>query len=276
MKLLIAPSFRSSYQLLRTQLPQAVILTGERGVGLTSLARDLAGDRLEQVVQPTNTKGDIDTQRGTISIETIRNLYQSTRGKSSISRIVVIDSADRMTTQAQNAFLKLLEEPPEAMKFILTAHQPSHLLPTVISRLQRYQVPRLSDSQSQRLLEQCPNLTDAERKQLLFVANGRPGLLNQLANDTARRQKIVATMGLAREFIVTSSRYQRLKIATEFMSNRDQALDFVECCLSILWYQLSQSSDSGSIDLTGRLVHTHEMLLRNASPRLQLANTVLQ
>ena len=49
-------------------------------------------------------------------------------------KIGIINDADRLTQQAQNAFLKLLEEPPEKTVFILNTANPSSLLPTIISR----------------------------------------------------------------------------------------------------------------------------------------------
>ena len=52
-----------------------------------------------------------------------------------LGRVFVIESADLMTVQAQNALLKLLEEPPPGVTLLLTAAQPGALLPTVLSRV---------------------------------------------------------------------------------------------------------------------------------------------
>ena len=49
-------------------------------------------------------------------------------------KVYIIEDADTMNTQAQNALLKLLEEPPESVAFILCAANPALLLPTVRSR----------------------------------------------------------------------------------------------------------------------------------------------
>ena len=51
-------------------------------------------------------------------------------------RLIVIQEADRMNTQAANALLKVLEEPPLGTHFVLLALQPSELLPTIVSRCQ--------------------------------------------------------------------------------------------------------------------------------------------
>jgi DNA polymerase III delta prime subunit len=76
----------------------------------------------------------------TITITTIRNLkgfmQLRTTGSRPIRRIVVIEQAEMMTQEAQNALLKLLEEPPLDSVIILTASQPQKLLSTIISRVQ--------------------------------------------------------------------------------------------------------------------------------------------
>ncbi|HEU0266153.1 MAG TPA: AAA family ATPase, partial [Candidatus Saccharimonadaceae bacterium] len=122
MSLVLHPSLTQTIVELRRDLPQSLLLSGEKGAGLGTLARDLASQQLVQIVKPTDKDGVADELNGSISITEIRSLYESTRGKSKARRVIIIDDADRMTHSAQNAFLKLLEEPPELVHFILTAH----------------------------------------------------------------------------------------------------------------------------------------------------------
>ena len=73
---------------------------------------------------------------GSIRIETLRDLlgqmaYRPYEGR---YRLVIIDGADQMTTDAQDAMLKTLEEPPARTVLVLVAVQPSDLLPTIRSR----------------------------------------------------------------------------------------------------------------------------------------------
>jgi hypothetical protein len=58
------------------------------------------------------------------------------------AKVYIINHSDAMNTQAQNAILKLLEEPPECSNFILTAENPAGLLPTVRSRCIEFPVER--------------------------------------------------------------------------------------------------------------------------------------
>ena len=74
-----------------------------------------------------------------IGISQIRKIteFLSTKPYSSKYKVVVIYSGDKMTTQAQNALLKTLEEPPFFAIIILTAKTEQSLLPTVLSRCRK-------------------------------------------------------------------------------------------------------------------------------------------
>lgn len=59
-------------------------------------------------------------------------------------RVVIVDPADEMNIQAANALLKMLEEPPHGVVFLLISHQPSGLLPTIRSRCRELRLTTLS------------------------------------------------------------------------------------------------------------------------------------
>lgn len=70
-------------------------------------------------------------------------------------RVVIVDAADEMNTQAANALLKMLEEPPANTTLLLVAHQPSRLLPTIRSRCRSLRLNRLSPAEMATALEQA-------------------------------------------------------------------------------------------------------------------------
>ncbi|MGE4169422.1 MAG: hypothetical protein AB7F28_01730 [Candidatus Margulisiibacteriota bacterium] len=75
---------------------------------------------------------------GKIAIATVRNIQERVRFGPTYAKhlLCIIHDADQMTTEAANAFLKTLEEPPQGVCFMLLTHQRFSLLPTIRSRVQ--------------------------------------------------------------------------------------------------------------------------------------------
>jgi replication-associated recombination protein RarA len=126
----------------------AVLLGGPAGTGKTHVAAAAAAQLLDTTVDGLENHGYyrvVAPAPASISIEQIRELIGFFRlkvpGKGTIKRVAVIQDADSMGTEAQNALLKLLEEPPADSVLILTSSQPERLLRTIRSRVQLLQLP---------------------------------------------------------------------------------------------------------------------------------------
>ena len=91
-------------------------------------------------------------------------------------RIVIIDPADAMNTNAANSLLKSLEEPPSRAMFLLISNTPGTLLPTIRSRCRLLSVAPLDDTQISKLLIQfAPQIPDDDRSLLLKLSEGSIG-----------------------------------------------------------------------------------------------------
>jgi DNA polymerase-3 subunit delta' len=217
----------------RDTLPPALLLAGPAGVGKRRVAvavasaincldpvtggaleRDACGKcaactRIERGVHPDVVllePGDT----GTIKIEAVRDVIDRAgfRPFEGRRRVVVIDEADALVSQAQNALLKTLEEPPSASSFMLVSSLPDALLATVRSRCPRLRFGPLPVADVAAALVRDHGFEAGEARAAADAANGSIGgalaaqgadlveardaaaaLLRQMARggDTARR-----------------------------------------------------------------------------------------
>ncbi len=99
----------------------------------------------------TRTSSSIEPgETGSIKVDQVREAIDRTayRPFEGRRRVVIVDDADAMQLEAQNALLKTLEEPPSASMFVLVTSRPDVLLPTVRSRCQRLRFGRLRPPRS--------------------------------------------------------------------------------------------------------------------------------
>ncbi|MEM6856262.1 MAG: AAA family ATPase [Pseudomonadota bacterium] len=89
-----------------------------------------------------------------IRVREIRTMQRrlTTRPTLGNRRVIIINPADEMNKEAANALLKSLEEPPQGTFFILVAHRPARLLPTIRSRCRVLRFPLLSDDELARMI----------------------------------------------------------------------------------------------------------------------------
>jgi len=113
-------------------------------------------------------------EKKSIGVDQVRELSESLAMTSMRSgyRVAVIVPAESMTTAAQNALLKTLEEPAQRTVLVLVAARPASLLPTLRSRCQRIEIARPEPAAALRWLEQTLDGGASER--LLALAGGAP------------------------------------------------------------------------------------------------------
>lgn len=254
---------------LSQSLPQALLLSGMTGVGLHTIAKKLAathGDIISirpQLLTKTSTVPQI-------SIEKIRELYEQTRTRSSKGRVIVIDDADAMTIPAQNAFLKLLEEPNQSTKFILTSHRPESLLPTIRSRVQSCHITPVTKEQTLELLGNLSGVTAQKRAQLLFIAEGLPAELYRLTGDEMVFREKASLIGTAKR-LIEGDKYTRLVTLQKEKLTRHSA-DMLAEQLIVL---LSKNPTPAGVEKISRLLAARESLATGGNLKLQLLTAML-
>jgi DNA polymerase-3 subunit gamma/tau len=145
----------------QNRLAHAYLFVGPRGIGKTSTARILAKS-LNCIKGPTVTPcGECDNcleiaagnsldvieidGASNNSVEDVRQLRENVRYAPAKGRykIYLIDEVHMLSAAAFNALLKTLEEPPEHVKFIFATTEPQKILPTILSRCQRFDLHRI-------------------------------------------------------------------------------------------------------------------------------------
>lgn len=179
----------------RGSLPPSLIFAGPSGVGksmmalalaqfvncLSPAAEDACGEctscrRIVRAVhadllriEPGDT-GSIKTEQIREAIE--RAAYRPFEGR---RRVVIIDRAEQMIVNAQDAILKTLEEPPNASTFILVTDTPDLLLPTIRSRCQRLRFGRLSPADVAEVLMRSHGYDEPDARAAASLSDGSVG-----------------------------------------------------------------------------------------------------
>lgn len=258
-------------------MSHAILLFGDEGVGLETAAL-----RLVEIAGATSVtvlpehKDVVDTEKGRITITIIRRLYDLVRTKSDTRRCVIITAADTITTEAQHAFLKLLEEPSPNTSFILLCHNPQRLLATVTSRVQQVRIRRIDRHQSEILLDSLKVTDPTTRSQLLFIAEGLPGRLTTLANHPDLLEVEATQLRQART-IVQGTAYERMKTIQGLKDDRVKALKTVTYMIALLRREIigAQAASQATLRLLEQLEAAQTRLEANGNVRLTLAAAIL-
>jgi DNA polymerase-3 subunit gamma/tau len=179
------------------RVAHAYLFCGTRGTGKTSTARILA-----KALNCSNAKGpttepcgkcdsclaiargddidviEIDAASNT-GVDNIREVIENAQYRPARSRfkVYIIDEVHMLSKNAFNALLKTLEEPPEHVKFILATTEPEKVLPTILSRCQRYDFRNIPTREiAEHLKEICQKeKIKADEDALLLVAKAGAG-----------------------------------------------------------------------------------------------------
>ncbi len=204
----------------RKRLTHALLFTGPAGIGKLATARALAlglhcdvapfdacgtCDACRTIVAGTHADvrlvaGPLEDRRD-VSIEQVRDLQRELgfRSMSAHPKIGILNDAECLTLQAQNALLKTLEEPGGATVLILVAVNAAALAPTILSRCQRVNFDPLPTSEVVAILE-AHGRSRPDAVALAAYAEGSPGRALALDADffTERRREILTRLERAR------------------------------------------------------------------------------
>ena len=142
------------------KIPSAILFCGPKGVGKTTCARIYAREINKEFIQLENYDYafnifELDAASNR-KIDDIRDLLEKVKIPPQLGKykVYIIDEVHMLTKEAENAFLKTLEEPPPHIVFILATTEKNKILPTILSRCQIYDFNKISDLESKQYLEE--------------------------------------------------------------------------------------------------------------------------
>ena len=166
-------------------------------------------------------KNGISKQRD-IPIESVRDIQKSLslfpyHGK---YKILIIDDAHKLNTAAQNALLKILEEPNPTTKIILVTHAVDKILSTIQSRCQIMNLNLVSETE---MLKTFP-------ENIVFLAAGRPGLAEIMSENEDKKAFYSEAAGSLNK-IISGSLNERFSLAEQLSKDVSKTSDMLNCWL---------------------------------------------
>ena len=167
----------------------AHIFVGEKGIGKSILADEVSA-RLLGLSQPRNhvdiIHWTLDKGKSSIGVNTIRSIIEECNKKpfEGNRKVIIIDSGDKITFQAQNAFLKTIEEPPANVFIFILCEELEGILDTIKSRCSIHKLRPLTDIEMNSfMVDKFPNISAEELKLAKAFGKGIPGQAEKLIEN---------------------------------------------------------------------------------------------
>lgn len=221
------------------RFPHALIIEGEEGIGKKTLAKDIAcalvcrGDdkpcgecsqckKAIAAIHPDISEYIPAGTANSFHVDTVRNIINDAyvQPNEADYKIYILANAHCMNQNAQNALLKILEEPPKYVVFILTTNSKSALLSTVLSRsvcvsLEGVDIERAANY----ITSHCENVDYNTAKKTVEIFNGNIGKAIDSLQDS-KTSELVDVCNKICKALTTSNEYEMMTLCSVFQKDR--------------------------------------------------------
>jgi len=253
------------YLLASGHLPHAVLLEGETGLGKRTLAREIAlyllcrgeGEKpcrecaqcrkVLKGVHPDVFEYTAEDRPKAFGIETVRDIKSNAfmQPNEADFRVFILGNCQSMSAEAQNAILKLIEEPPAYAVFLMTVTTKSAMLPTVLSRSTVFTLEGVSpENGAQWLCERHEGMAYDAALRMCRTYNGNIGKAEAALTD-GNGDRISEAAGNIARAAASGSEYELLKACAVFGRDREM----LQQTLSLLKIIVRDAMAHGSGDI---------------------------
>lgn len=174
-------------------------------------------------------------KKASMGVETVRDIKKSLffMPNDGDRKVYIIDDAQKMTVQAQNALLKFIEEPPASVLFFIVADKKESLLPTVVSRTRIISLAPSDNADIRRFLMSESKKSGGEQiDEAINMAEGSPGkALKLLCRDFSRQRQLCLDF---MPVMVSTSKSDAMAFLLSMKLNRDGVKEFFTLLMTAL------------------------------------------
>lgn len=174
-------------------------------------------------------------KKASMGVETVRDIKKSLffMPNDGDRKVYIIDDAQKMTVQAQNALLKFIEEPPASVLFFIVADKKESLLPTVVSRTRIISLAPSDNADIRRFLMSESKKSGGEQiDEAINMAEGSPGkALKLLCRDFSRQRQLCLDF---MPVLVSTSKSDAMAFLLSMKLNRDGVKEFFTLLMTAL------------------------------------------
>ena len=172
---------------LNDSFSHANLIVGNDGIGKSIIAKYMSN----QIIKVRDNAESVDIVRyypssSSFGVDDVRNIINEVNKKpyEGDKKVLILYKCDKLTTQAQNALLKTIEEPPKGVYLILLSDSLEAILDTIKSRCQIYKLTPLNKEEISIYIEdKYTDLTSEDKKSALAYSAGVPGKVDRFIGD---------------------------------------------------------------------------------------------